>query len=376
VRVTDFAMAGDGGDRGADLRALGTVLRDMLAGSAVPDRRLDAIARKAMAGQFSSARELRNASATVARRAPARIAVVAILTALLAAGIAAVALRPAPGVWSELGGSATGGGISRTANRAQPPSLRIDPQGRPVVSWLDGPLPSLEIHVRRWEEGRWNELARTASGAPIRCAALWSKGVSLALDSLGRPCISWAQALGAYTSVYVLRWDGREWAGLGGSATAWGVSHAGYDAPQPSLALDAWGHPAVAWHDSSGPRRSIHFKQWDGRAWVEPGGSATGGGVSGGEDDAFCAALALDTAGRPTVAWHEKRGGRQAILLRRWNGAAWVELDGSASRGLSRTAGKSRQAALALDASSDPVVAWCDQSGGKWNIYVRRWVSR
>ncbi len=57
------------------------------------------------------------------------------------------------------------------------------------------------------------------------------------------------------------------------------------------------------------------------------GGAVVDSGVDGGGMDAG------GVVAMPVVAWQDGAGGDQEIYLRRWNGTAWEELDGSASGG-------------------------------------------
>ena len=44
---------------------------------------------------------------------------------------------PPPSKWVEMGGSASGGGISDTPDVSQTPVIEIDSDGNPVVAWRD-----------------------------------------------------------------------------------------------------------------------------------------------------------------------------------------------------------------------------------------------
>jgi len=84
--------------------------------------------------------------------------------------------------------------------------------------------------------------------------------------------------------------------------------------------------------------------------------------------------LAIDGDGRPVVAWRDDSGGDFEIYLRRWNGDDWVELDGSASGGgISANGGDSRSPSLATLPGGAPIVSWRDDDSGDFEIYVRRW---
>ena len=120
--------------------------------------------------------------------------------------------------------------------------------------------------------------------------------------------------------------------------------------------------------------------------WIQLGGSASGYGVSQSQDrEAFNPSVAVDSKGRPVVAWTEsnqiapqagKLPGKGYIYLKRWNGSQWVELAGSASATGLTGKGLSSSPSLKLDSKDNPVVAWSNtnpDAGGETDIYLMRW---
>jgi hypothetical protein len=95
-----------------------------------------------------------------------------------------------------------------------------------------------------------------------------------------------------------------------------------------------WIPQASPW--SPGPIRpsgndEIYLKRWNGSAWEEIGGSASGGGVSAGPARSREPSLRLDSADRPAVSWTEETPSGARIYFRRSTGTAWEELAGPAS---------------------------------------------
>ena len=161
-----------------------------------------------------------------------------------------------------------------------------------------------------------------------------------------------------------------------GVASAWdgGISSNRGDSQQSSVVLGTDGNPIVAWMDNSGGDSEIYVRRWNGLSWVEMGtGSATGGGISDNSATSDRPSLARGADGNPIVAWSDYSSGDREIYARRWDGSAWVELGGSATGGgISNNAGASYQPGLTIDGAGNPVVAWSDSSGGDREIYVRR----
>jgi hypothetical protein len=86
--------------------------------------------------------------------------------------------------------------------------------------------------------------------------------------------------LGGTWQIYLKSWDGTSWAELGGSASGGGVSNNATGSRTPSIAYDALGRAVVAWGDDADGDSEVYVRRYDGAAWAQLAGSATGGGVS------------------------------------------------------------------------------------------------
>lgn len=282
--------------------------------------------------------------------------------------------------WTELGGSGTGGGVSTTPADSTNPSLRLDGAARPVVAWLEGPPGDQRVFLRQWDGMAWIELGGSATADGAGGVAADARDVSLEILPSGNPILAWSQTTATDRDIFVRYWSGISWAGLGGSDGGLGMSATfGKISDNPRLAVDATGSPVVAWVDgvASTPTDQVgvvYLRRWSGAAWLEVGGSARGGGVSRNAGDSFAPSLALDAGGNPAVAWEDTRNSFPEIYFRRWSGTAWVELAGSATAGgVSATPGESRHPVLALDAAGNPAIAWQEGDPGSREICLRRW---
>jgi hypothetical protein len=277
-------------------------------------------------------------------------------------------------------GSASGGGISNNDSWSYRPSLAVAPDGRPYVAWNGSSSEDYEIYVRRWNGSSWEEVgSSSASGGGISDNSGYSLYPSLAVAPDGRPYVAWCDDSGSryQYQIYVRRWNGSIWEEVGsGSASGGGISNNWGDLLYPSLAVAPDGTPYVAWEDDSGGDSEIYVRRWNGSIWEEVGsGSASGGGISDNSGWSESPSVAVAGDGRPYVAWYDDSGGDREIYVRCWNGSNWEEVgSGSASGGgISDNDGWSYDPSLAVAPDGRPYVAWNDSSSGDSEIYVRRW---
>jgi hypothetical protein len=277
-----------------------------------------------------------------------------------------VFLRTTTGsVWNELGTTTpNAGGLSQTPDSVSMfPGLDMDASGNPYVAWLEQtPSSGLRIYARYWDGSAWSELGGSASGTGISSSASYTfNPVRLVLDASKHPTVAWSAGS---SSVYLRSWNGSAWVELGGSDTAGGISGA-TSGDSPALALGPTGLPTVAWQLNNGGAYGVYLKQWSGTAWVELGGSGSGTGLATQSAPQKPPNVALDSNGYPTVFWSQYPSG---MYLKHWTGSAWTELGGSASGGGIGTAAYISKAAVVLDSSGNPTVAW---TAGP--VFVKRW---
>ena len=283
------------------------------------------------------------------------------------------------GDWQPIGGSAEGNGISlNDSGQTTLPSLAFAPDGKPFVTWsnnLGGGLN--DIYLRAWNNSHWAEIGGSATLGGVSATPGGSTQPSLAIDAGGLPVVAWREATAEDLEIYLKRWTGSAWEGMGGSAAGGGLSNTAGSSDNPWLAIDHEGRPVVAWVETT-TNREIYLARWNGSAWAALGNSTSGGGISNSPGDSFRPTVAIDVAGNPVVAWADVdiNSGNSEIYVKRWNGTAWVEMgSGSASGGgVSATPGGSFRPSLAINAAGVAAVAWEDNSGGgDYEIYARRY---
>lgn len=305
--------------------------------------------------------------------------------------------------------------------KATPPGeLRMFPAPPP------GP-PAVE--VQRWDGKRWRKLPLVdigGQGQPGPSVA------AFALDAAGVPLLVLGEEPRAPRKTSVLhgaqaRWerlpgdDGEEaLSGLASDATSslWRVvvsregtlgfhalapSDTKTEAPTPlplsgplaSVVRASWpvqfflgrdGRVLAVWlgGDWAGRGASFYAALWTGTAWEDLASTVqVHGGVSRTPGASDHAAVALDSKGRPVVAWLEASPGSDVrqVYLRRWNGEAWEELGGSAHGG--GVSGEKTDppnvisgvysVSLALTREDRPVVAWFALRPNRVVAFVREW---
>ncbi|MFC4453861.1 hypothetical protein [Deinococcus sonorensis] len=133
----------------------------------------------------------------------------------------------------------------------------------------------------------------------------------LAVGAQG-PVAAWLEDQNGLDTVFVKRWTGQQWTSLGSALNVM----PGTLAERPNLALDAAGRPLVAWVEGrgGGPRR-VYAKRWDGQRWNVLGGGPLN--LAAGHD-ASSASVTVDAAGRAVVAWCERTGTRRDVIVKRF----------------------------------------------------------
>lgn len=279
--------------------------------------------------------------------------------------------------WEELGGSASMYGISNNPGDSKYPSLAINGSGNPIVAWQMEDLND-QIYLKQWNGTTWEELGGSATGGGISNSTCSAKSPSLAINGSGFPVVAWQNnTVSNYDEIYVKEWDGNNWVELGTeSASGGGISNNINFSEKPSLAINGSGNPVVAWQDYTPGDAEIYIKQWNGSIWEEIGGSASGGGVSNNSGSSWDASLAVTGSSDITVVWCDNSSGNVEIYLKQWNGSNWVELGGSASGGgISNSTGKPECPVVIIDNSNNPIVAWQDNLSSDYDdeIYLKKW---
>lgn len=284
--------------------------------------------------------------------------------------------------WVTMGGPLN---ISSTPGGATNPSMAVGSNGNPVVAWTANVNGVDQIYAKRWNGSTaWVELGGSASGLGIsNTPTTFSIEPSVAIGHDGNPYIAWTEERAGRTirDIYLKRWNGSSWVALGGSASDSGINGDGIDGGLgPSLAIGIDGNPFVLWTNFDG----INLKRWNGSSWSQFGASAPSDGNIYFYYNVFGRPkLAFAPNGTPFVAWTEDGNGEHFVKVIRpnANASAWVGLGDSGSTGII-SPGRVEGVSLAVGPDNNPVVAWGWQAwdindenfvAEPMEIYVKRW---
>ena len=142
------------------------------------------------------------------------------------------------------------------------------------------------------------------------------------------------------------------------------------DSDYPSAAMDAAGNLVVAFDYGVSAGYRIAVRRWNGSAWESIGAPFN----SGSSDNAHKPRLALDSTGKPVVAWVEYNAtNKNNVFVRHWDGSQWIPY-GSSDTTLDLTDSDSTTSpAVALNGNDEPAVAFVEQSTVSgttaWHVY-------
>ena len=158
----------------------------------------------------------------------------------------------AGGAWQGLVAAAPFDNVSQNSGTSSHPALALDANGRPWVVWQDDTSGAQQIYLRHHDGAAWSELGGSATGGGISNAA-GAQLPDVAIDVNGLPVVVW------WTADNVLmmrRWDGSGWAEEFGSASGGGVGSTSVNFfqsfPVASVAVGPDNHAIIAW-DEAGP---------------------------------------------------------------------------------------------------------------------------
>jgi hypothetical protein len=223
--------------------------------------------------------------------------------------------------WVALGSGATSGqGVSGSATSVSGLSLATDGT-KVAVAWSQSVSGTRQIYLKEYNGTAWNALGGSASGGGLRKTAGQSLTPSLAYFS-GALYAAWQDNTNGPFEIYAATYNGSAWVPAGtGAASGGGISHTGGGATQPKLATNG-GRLYLLWLDNrvlnfTGNTTGLYVKRWNGSAFAEElVGDASYRGIGDSVGAPSAPAFSVDPSGHPFVAWDDTASGGPQIYVR------------------------------------------------------------
>jgi len=213
----------------------------------------------------------------------------------------------------------------------------------------------------------WNGISYDAVGAAVDQGLTYLPDLSMAVDSGGKPIISFTSQIGGsggHSEIVAQHFDGAAWQpyGIGLHAES-GTS----SAISAHIAIDSGDHVFSAWQENF-----VHVYKSSLGTFAPVGTSSGKIAHSTTTTSSYETRLCVDSQGRPVVGWMEYDGTSAGIWVNRWSGTDWVSL---VSPALSAQPGStnSQIATITTDGVDAPVVVWQEpDSSSVTRLYVAR----
>ncbi len=275
--------------------------------------------------------------------------------------------------WQNVGGSlsaVTGPGVfGYDQSSVFCSGIATDAMNNPVVIWqelTEANQTQYAYYARRFNTatGNWDALGPNGGKLPGSLPNACERAPAISIDSSGRVVIAYTDLSG----LLVKRFDGANWVGLGPDDGNLGrLDFGGF-----SMALGADGNPVLVGNEQNG---FALVKRYNGSTWDNVGpynGRLRSAGLTVSKPT-----LILDASGNPLVSGvvAVPYGGgvtTQDVTVFRYTGTDWQELG---PRAANYGVAFGYEAALALDASGNPVLAYLGAVVNGYNLYVKRFTT-
>lgn len=225
------------------------------------------------------------------------------------------------GDWTALGGAAfaSGAGLSGSAFNVR--ELTVNTDGTKIaVGWAQPLGAAHEIYVKEYSGTAWSELAGSASGGGVSNTPRDSRQPTLAYFG-GKLYAAWQDETSEFREIFAAVYDGAGWQPAGNGATAGGgVSSTNGQARHPQLASGGSALHLV-WADDTRENRvgrsvNLYARRWNGASFQPefPGDSIQQGITATG--DVAGLSLTVSPTGQPHLAWTDFASGRPQVYVR------------------------------------------------------------
>lgn len=272
--------------------------------------------------------------------------------------------------WRGLGGSEQDGGLSQSSGESRPGSLELDESGNPWITWMERGDGFGGIYLLSWTGSEWREIGGSVSGQGISQEGnVWWP--DLVFDENMNPVVAWEVYNVAPTSslLYLKRWDGLQWSEVNGSASPPGLAADGAGAWLINLVSGQDGELHAVWLErTTEDLNLVAHRFFDGISWASLDG--TQGAISTPGEDTFGPHVVILPDGAPVVCYQINLADRHAVGVKRWDGVRWSDL-GDVTSG--RDINDPRHPNIAVDSDGRPIVAFAAADPLGTNVYLSVW---
>ncbi len=168
----------------------------------------------------------------------------------------------------------------------------------------------------------------------------------------------WAESDGHDYEIFISHFDGERW------SEPFQITDNSDNDIVPAVIRDTKGRLWVAWsRATTGGRRDLYFKTFDGKQWSEEERIETGFSVN------LSAALAVDRRNQVWLVWSSFDGVDDDIFYSRWNGAGWSK----PMRVNADDTTPDIQPVVDIGSDGFPQVRWSGFEDGEYRQFESRW---
>ncbi len=191
-----------------------------------------------------------------------------------------------------------------------------------------------------------------------------AKNVRVAMNASGEAVVVWEQMDSESSNMSIFA---RVYQPAGGWGAVTVIEKGSEVASAPAVAIDGNGRAIVVWSQSDGERTNIWRTSYD----PVTGWNSANLLETDDQGSADSPAIAMDAAGRATVAWRQKEGGGYFNIKARryapgsgWGAVTLIELEELGNAGFP---------SVSMHSNGSAMVVWRQNDGVSWNVWAARY---
>jgi|GEM_PF-4489036 len=286
--------------------------------------------------------------------------------------------------WTKMDGVSSGNeNISNTAgnstyDRLYDDNFRLGPDNSPYVVWQDNTSGLSDIYFTHWNGSQWAKMDNTSGYEVISNPALNSSHPQMVINSSNQPQITWISG----TALYFSHWDGAQWAKLDNTAGYEIVNPAG--SSFPLLTIDPLNNLYISWLNAVGSTSQVFVARATGANWTKMDGTAGFDNISNTPWTNNRPQMVLAPNGNLFVTWQTGITGPDAeIWFAYWDNSlqTWRALREGREQGIEQLGEGhyyAKDIKIITDAVNNPFVVWADYCKAGDNLIglcLTRWDS-